>query len=1561
MSQQQTVLRVARYQNVFPDLDVFRSADYEFLDLYSDIPIKINKSIAEIEDISKRNSDYSIGLSLPGSKTNNRFFESYFNVDSASLYFNATLSVQCNVLIDEGVVFTGYLRLNKVSVLNSKVEYDVTLYSTIGDLFGQMGNKLLIDLDFNDTEYTFNHIFDQDEVGNLWAKSNFFTDSEYPFPYFYPILHNGYNYQSVSGATFPNVSGNTSGATVQDQTRLYTTTSPISGFTGTTQAYAAGVEEYYINSPTFGLRINQLKPALNIWSLIRLIFKTYGYEISGDFFNTPWMKGLYLYGYFSSELTKFSYKLNNIEELPLEGVELIYSGSVSPSTPLNIIVCKRGTGIPCYCLSNINYRFANTFPYTETGIIEAGTSGVTINAVEGFDFGIPTDGVPVADISTLRYFPVAVGTSLNFQDGDFIDFSLVIDQNIKQIDLLSSIAKKFNLVFIPDPDAPNKIIIEAFDYFMGTGQIYDWTPKLSYDKGFTVEPALNYLDSNLIFTDQEDGDEGNRIFKIQNNRIYGQNNVYNPTNFKSTTGKTDTIFSPELIRKWDDNIGLPLGLNYSASSEQSTFDNQVRWLYKGIKTKPKIFFWLMGLNPFIDSVGEVLPLDFGGVETYRIKTSPSSGESPRNAYAIVPAISHTMPMGLADSDKINNDTLCILFNSEYPTDIGVQTYNTYTENDVYNKFYSNRITNIYDPNTRFINGYFDLKYSDVLNLKWNDVIKIQEQYFIVNKLSEFNLTNREMTKVELIQFNVNPQEYPTRYFKYTYCDNGACFKVKTDFTNPNLRETNFLWSIWYDNQVGSLTGQTSGFTSAFRYFTIEDFQENYVPYTMNEITEDEYNTTGCDDFSCDTLIDYLYSELSGEVYLFGSFWNNSGYTNTGVNVWNNCTDFTSTKNTYGINLGSSTRFGPNSCVPTPTPTLTPTPTATGAPTFTPTPTPTPIPYQLGGLIVVNSKDSGPSVYFKNSTNTGTTWNNPTLPNVNNVFTGRTAFVYLTGNQIAMSDDGTHQYAVRGFEQYVDFDPPGSPVVYTISIPALYSSNSGAAFVNMTTTTIYPEEDAKGGYQKIYCSRNGQYFLAFSYCQTEVTNVETKCVRGTYGSVTEIITLSGNTSVAACNSPFNPYGGALSLTGQYQVMIGPYTNFDGSSWGIAKSSDYGENWTFATGVTNNGGSNLVMSDNGQYLYNSFNGICKSSNYGSTWSNVFSGTTDNIRLAMSSTGDYVYGVNTGVTSNQLIKSSDNGTTFSASTIVSGTTFLNIACTANGQIIMVLTNSNDIYQSINYGVSWSLISSDVTSQMSSIVINRTIPIPPTPTPTPTAAPTATPTGTPTVTPTPIPGSIPTGSLFYYDPGNISSYPGSGSVLYDLSGNGRNANINTGITWTSGSAAYFNLNGNDNNSITGTTLSQTYTSWSMWMGIYRNDTGSVNGYDGFMFERTAANNCNGLGTFQNTDRLDLNVNDGTEKIQPFPGTMTSGSWMFVAGAVDNTTYTTQVYKTGDLSSFVTGSKAAGSSNFNNAIVLGEDKEASQDRTMNGRIGPALMYDRKLSTTELTQINNFFNTRYGI
>jgi hypothetical protein len=944
----------------------------ELLDLYSDIPIAINKSFAELQDISKRNSDYSIGLQLPGSKKNNRFFESFFNVDVDTLYFNPLTRVPCSVLVNDQSYFNGYLKLNKISVLNSKIEYDVTLFSSVADLYGKIGNNLLRDLDFNDTRYGINHEFSKFEVQN-WDNNPYSFDD--PQKYYYPIVHNGYEY---SGDTV-----NLSGATVSGQTRLYTSTI-VGSFATAGAAYAAGVKRFRLNSFADGLLDNQLKPALNIKNLFELMFKTYGYTIDSDFFNTAWFKMLYMYGYFSSDTTKFSYKTTAAQTLTIDGVNVILVESFVDSSEFpcgvqyfrtdrtySIYVVKAGTGTPCLCSQPINLLLAfkkfpcsgGSFDFTVPVTIPANTTGTTyswtsnqyVDCGSGCPFTLEftqnfvdlTTGDVSISPASLSYLPTVANTTRYFEDGDFVDFSLVIDPNIKQIDLLSSIAKKFNLVFVPNPDRPTEIKIEPYSYYIGTGNVYDWTNKLSYDKGFTVEPAQNYVESELILTDQEDGDYGNKTFKDQNNRIYGQNFVYNQTDFKSQTKKIDTIFSPELLRQWDTpdtkpngEIKLPLGINYAASSSsQSSGETQrVTWQYKGVKTKPKLFYNLGFANLFLDTLGEALPFS-GAFLTNQVYIAASDGTNPRGRF-VAPVISHTMPIGNPDENKINNDSISVLFNSEQPVDIGVLPFDVYTDNDSYNLFYSNRVNNLYDKNTRFLSGFFDLKLSDIDNLNANDIIKIKDQYFTWNKIQGFNLTNPELTKVELIQYNNVVREYPTRYFKYYYCDNpNTVFKFKTDFTNPSLSGTSYGWSIFYDYAIGvlkqpglyPLTGVTS---------TVRDLGQGakYIPYSIYEVTEDDYNASG---------INRIYDKLWPELFSLNEgadlnqiSWPSYVYGTTQIiyNLFVDCIQFNAAKISYGIDQGSSTYYG---IAVTPTPT----------PSATPAPTPTATPPMLGSLIM----------------------------------------------------------------------------------------------------------------------------------------------------------------------------------------------------------------------------------------------------------------------------------------------------------------------------------------------------------------------------------------------------------------------------------------------------------------------------------------------------------------------------------------------------------------------------------------------------------------------------------
>jgi hypothetical protein len=887
--------------NIQPDFETIYTQvnTYDFLDLYGDIPIKINKSFAELQDISKRNSDFSTGLLLPGSKRNNKFFENYYNVDVNTLYFDITKRIMIDVLLNDEIYFQGYMKLNKVSVLNSKVEYDVTLYSTVSDLYGKIGNNLLKDLDYNDIDWHFNHYFNVYNVTSTWKYNTFLNTKIVPSLWIYPVIHNGYEY---TGDTV-----NLSGGTVSTQSRLFTPTL-VNSFNTYSVFLAFNGEDWRINSPKNPILDNQLKPGLNIYSLLHLMFKTYGYTIKSDFLETPWFKLLYMYGFYSFDGNKFGYRTPTPQILPIDGVDIILVESYVDTTQTacstlyvktdrtySVYVVKKGTGIPCLCSDQISVALDFLFfpcnggpsvPSTEFVTIQPNTTGSTYSWISNrfvdCGFGCPyslelkqnigfnrTQSNVDISPSTLSYLPLPPNTKKLFIDTDYVDFSLVIDTDFKQIDLLSSIAKKFNLVIIPNPEKLSEVIIEPYDYYIGSGKINDWTDRLSKDNGFSVEPALNYIESEIILTDQEDGDDANKSFKDQNKLIYGENRVYNQTDFKSNTKKIETIFSPEIIRKWDENnrIGIPLGINYTSQSNTQSSNNseKVIWKYNGIKSKPRLIYNNGNLSPFTNLTGITYNLS-GGTNTMFFRVQQSDGNNPfGNIYAlsspVTPVISHTLSIGNKDTNKKNNDSLCILFNSQEPQDIGIgiSTFNTYTENDAYKIFYLKRIENLFSKNTRFLKGKFNLNLSDIKNFEPKDLIKIQEQFFLLNKIENYNLTNPELTQVELIQVNnkIRPETYPVRYFKYIYCNetNSKVYKFRTYF-NPaentfgtlytgdteniySLRRTYQFWSLLYDYFVGILGGNVSGYTSSYNNLS----NGNVWTYTINEITKSEYENS----------------------------------------------------------------------------------------------------------------------------------------------------------------------------------------------------------------------------------------------------------------------------------------------------------------------------------------------------------------------------------------------------------------------------------------------------------------------------------------------------------------------------------------------------------------------------------------------------------------------------------------------------------------------------------------------------------------------------------------------
>lgn len=106
-------------------------------------------------------------------------------------------------------------------------------------------------------------------------------------------------------------------------------------------------------------------------------------------------------------------------------------------------------------------------------------------------------------------------------------------------------------------------------------------------------------------------------------------------------------------------------------------------------------------------------------------------------------------------------------------------------------------------------------------------------------------------------------------------------------------------------------------------------------------------------------------------------------------------------------------------------------------------------------------------------------------------------------------------------------------------------------------------------------------------------------------------------------------------------------------------------------------------------------------------------------------------------------------------------------------------------------------------------------TPTPTP-VGPTPTPTPTATATPTPTPTEVPLAIKLSVDANNVSSYPGTGTTWFDLSGNDYDGTLFNSPTFVSGATPYyFQFDGVDdhiefpNDSAGSNTVSYSFGGW--------------------------------------------------------------------------------------------------------------------------------------------------------
>jgi hypothetical protein len=216
--------------------------------------------------------------------------------------------------------------------------------------------------------------------------------------------------------------------------------------------------------------------------------------------------------------------------------------------------------------------------------------------------------------------------------------------------------------------------------------------------------------------------------------------------------------------------------------------------------------------------------------------------------------------------------------------------------------------------------------------------------------------------------------------------------------------------------------------------------------------------------------------------------------------------------------------------------------------------------------------------------------------------------------------------------------------------------------------------------------------------------------------------------------------------------------------------------------------------------------------------------------------------------------------------------------------------------------------------------------------------------------PSPILSGLTVYVDAGNTTSYNGSGATWTDLSGNGNNCTLVNSPTFTSGTSGYFSLNGSNQYVRVPVALNTTAhtiqlismstpgskVKRSMWSSDTTSGIGSGTPYRDMVWDTTAISSYAYVTTPNNANiASSYNLNQ------------------WYSFALTQASSTQQGYY--DLTQTITNRTSMGSTGDNQSVTVGTGYWGYS--TM--RIAAVLIYNRQLTTAEILQNVNYFDTRY--
>ena len=742
------------------EIKIYASNIYYSLDLYDDEPVPLTKSIIDIKEPDKRQSDFTKTIKLPGTANNNQIFSNIFEVSHAVVStsttnfdsdFNPNLKANA-ILFREGIpILRGYLQLTDI-ILNDeqKIDYEVIIIGRNANLFQDLGDKMLQEVDLS--------AYDHD-----WTEANQLAKWGAPTPglgYVYPIIERGYG----------------------------------------PDAFHPVLEQNYYVDETF--------PAVYVKTIVDAIFLDLGYRYSSAFFDSARFKSLIVP--FSGDTFKppeaflslitFELAYSNdtafIPPTPTGVILLAFNQTVQDTTPAGVTgsswVVPSALVVQSYLFNvelscTVKYVGVTTvdpeFTFTVEIVLQR---GATFYYISSFNKSIqvimpgivnPNDTMDFSysqyttvrakdqtgDIITAQWnitntygsgltigdFEIKFKTGSRFYstatpvygEGDTISIRSALPSDLRQSDFLMGLVKMFNLYFEPDPIDDKKLLIEPREDYL-TSTVVDFTSRLDVYRDIVLKPmgALDF--KTLEFHYQTDEDQLNTQYNKSYPNEYG---------FKRVVVSNDFIVEKKLIE-----------LPFASTPLADSFDR--------IITKIAYF----------NSAGEVESkqskiriLIYGGTVTTGAGTFffGSKNTLPIQGYESFPYAGHL--------DNTATPTFDLCWGIPQAIFYGTGKHPYISNNNLFNIYWSKYISEITDKDSKIMICYLHLLSTELQNISFKNLFLIDRQYYRLHKI-EYDLNSNEPAKCEFLKLKTAPV-----FVASSGTVNGGTGQIG-DEQNPNL-------------------------------------------------------------------------------------------------------------------------------------------------------------------------------------------------------------------------------------------------------------------------------------------------------------------------------------------------------------------------------------------------------------------------------------------------------------------------------------------------------------------------------------------------------------------------------------------------------------------------------------------------------------------------------------------------------------------------------------------------------------------------------------------------------